>query len=766
MKSIAGISSITSERNPAKGLRGPFFPNSRAQFGIKLGLAGLLAIFIAQWLRLPSPGWSVTTVMFLMLPNYLGGVAEKSVFRVLGTLAGGAAAIFLVGNFFNETVFMLVGSALFIGFCTYFFGGTRYPYAFFLAGLTFLVIVGKSLDNPANVWNVALWRTEEILVGVFSSVLISSVLWPKYARLDFLAIAARHQAHFAAALQELLLRTDDEAPDPPSLETQVHRADALRGDLEKLRGLLLLGSRESVYFKAHLSGYREYLGYQAALLELLFALQNSPAPGGTQLEISLRGPLADVRDALDATWQLLKEEKLDETDIGKIPGLCQKLSASWETMESALQELRDKKITLEASFSEMTAFAGRFALLGKMVRMSGELLELWGKLPRQTDFQRREAAPENRSWKIDRYWIGNAIRGGIITAASLLFCSWVQPPGMAFIPIWAFMFTIVSRAYVATRGDLGVFRNLLRAAAYGLPLCLLVFVISPALVYYPVANLFFFAVLFFLGWYLYPALPGFTYAGCLWLNFVVVLGSFDFQRQLPLLSILDGYIGGILGLAFAAVGQRLLWPLLPQRQFRNDLQSLLAELRQWLHCGVVTKAERAAMALQFAEARRWLEVMCPPGFLASEQEIQKRILMYLRQLARVLFWLPDYAIPLPGNPEYPAQTRFRQELQPHLDALLKSAGEVFERMELELQEPETPSRIAEYRNALSTAHQQFLAAAESSRKNPELLQAPATPAMHLMAWIYELDSLSTLLLKLSEDWIHLDRPRLRNDWTL
>lgn len=702
-----------------------------------------------------------------MLPNYLGGVAEKSIFRVLGTLAGGAAAVFLVGNFFNETVFMLVGSALFIAFCTYFYGGTRYPYAFFLAGVTFLVILGKSLDNPANVWNVALWRTEEILVGVFSSVLVSSVLWPKYARLDFLSIAAGHQARFAAALRETLLRFDSDAAssDPPSPETIIRKAEALRGDLEKLRSLLLLGSRESVYFKAHLAGYREYLGYQAALLELLFALQTTPA-STTRIETSLREPLTDVRDALDAVWRLLQCETPDENDLREIPALCRALHDSWQTMESALQDLRDRKITLEASFSEMTAFAGRFALLRQLVRMSAELLELWGGLPRHADFQHRQATPETGGSKIDRYWIGNGIRGGIITAASLLFCDWVQPPGMVFIPIWAFMFTIVSRAYVATRGDLGVFGNLLRAAVYGLPLCLLVFLVSPALVYYPAANVFFFGVLFFLGWYLYPSLPGFTYAGCLWLNFVVVLGSFNFQRELPLLSILDGYIGGVLGLAFAALGQRLLWPLLPQRQFRNDLQSLLADLRQWIHRPEITKAERAALAMRFGEARRWLEVMGPPGFLPAQQEIQKRILICLRQLARVLFWLPDYTRPLPGNPEYPAQTRFRDELQPHVDELLRCVGEIFARLELELREPETPSLIPGLRNTLSSLHAQLLDAAKRARKNPDLLEAPAAPAMHLLAWIYEIDSLATQLLKLSEDWAELDRPRLRNDWIL
>src|ERR1700693_5649694 len=40
--------------------------------------------------------------------------------------------------------------------------------------------------DPAQAWQIGLDRSEEILVGLMSSLLVTSVLWPRYAREEFL----------------------------------------------------------------------------------------------------------------------------------------------------------------------------------------------------------------------------------------------------------------------------------------------------------------------------------------------------------------------------------------------------------------------------------------------------------------------------------------------------------------------------------------------------------------------------------------------------
>jgi uncharacterized membrane protein YccC len=736
--------------------------NPRGQFGIKMGLAGILAVFIAQWLRLPSPGWSLVTVMILMLPNYLGGVAEKSLFRVLGTLGGACSAVLLMGNFADSGWFILLGSGLFIGFCTYFYGGTRYPYAFFLAGLTFLVVLGKSLDQPGEAWTFALWRTEEILVGVFSSLLVSSILWPRYARRDFLELAAQHQAELVGDLAETLQSLEARNP-PKSMPALSQRAEHLRENVEKLRSLLLLGSRESIYFKAHQVAYRNYLGTQAELLEALFALQTNPPPADALLDTKLRDALANLREVLVSAWEGLGQVRSEE-QAEQLQGAVNHLRQAWNEFSENLQRLREQRVTLEVPYEEMVGFAGRFSLLGELVALSLRAFEQWEQLPKEMDYQRSKVAVA--PVEVDPFWLRNAVRGGLITAASLLFCNWVQPPGMAFIPIWAYMFSITTRGYVATRGDLGAFTNLLRAAVWGLPLALLVFLIAPIMVFYPAANLVFFAALFALGFYLYPSLPGFTYTGCLWLNFLVVVSGFNYERELSLLTILDGYIGGVIGLTFAAFGQRLLWPLLPQREFRRGLTRLLAELREHLMRGRFPGEQRAAVALRLAEIRRWWLVMGPPQYSEEQQATQGQLLIRLRQLARSLALQFERATPLPEHPEAPAQKSFRKQMAPALERLQGAASDVLRQLEAELEAARSATAIGQSAAQLRQALSHFIDSARVARENPELLQGPTASGMHLLAWLYEVEVMGRLLLQLAEDWPQLDRSSLQRDWVL
>jgi Fusaric acid resistance protein family len=55
-----------------------------------------------------------------------------------------------------------------------------------LLGLTTLTVATDGVTDPAQAWQIGLDRSEEILVGIMSSLLVTSVLWPRYAREEFL----------------------------------------------------------------------------------------------------------------------------------------------------------------------------------------------------------------------------------------------------------------------------------------------------------------------------------------------------------------------------------------------------------------------------------------------------------------------------------------------------------------------------------------------------------------------------------------------------
>ena len=83
---------------------------------LKVGLAGVLALFVAEALRLQYPEWSVFTVMTLMMVHYYpGSIALKSLFRFVGTLVGASLGVWLVSDYLSAPVlFFRVTSPLVI----------------------------------------------------------------------------------------------------------------------------------------------------------------------------------------------------------------------------------------------------------------------------------------------------------------------------------------------------------------------------------------------------------------------------------------------------------------------------------------------------------------------------------------------------------------------------------------------------------------------------------------------------------------------------
>jgi uncharacterized membrane protein YccC len=149
-------------------------------FSFKAFLAGLMALAIAFWLDLPRPYWALATVYIASQP-LTGATHSKSFFRVVGTLAGAAMAILLVPNLVNAPPALVLAVALWCGLCLYLSILDRTPrgYAFMLAGYTTTIIGFPAVDAPNEIFDLALSRSEEILVGILCPALTSSLLFPR-----------------------------------------------------------------------------------------------------------------------------------------------------------------------------------------------------------------------------------------------------------------------------------------------------------------------------------------------------------------------------------------------------------------------------------------------------------------------------------------------------------------------------------------------------------------------------------------------------------
>ncbi|TIS11220.1 MAG: FUSC family protein, partial [Mesorhizobium sp.] len=106
-------------------------------FALRTVSAGLIALLAAYALKLDHPQWAMMTV-FIVAQPVAGMVLAKGFYRLLGTLAGGLAAIGITSLFGTNPWLLVTVLALWIGVSTLVSSLLRNPEAYgaALAGYT------------------------------------------------------------------------------------------------------------------------------------------------------------------------------------------------------------------------------------------------------------------------------------------------------------------------------------------------------------------------------------------------------------------------------------------------------------------------------------------------------------------------------------------------------------------------------------------------------------------------------------------------------
>jgi uncharacterized membrane protein YccC len=164
------------------------FSDLRVRYGIKLSLSALLSLYVALVLRLEHPNWAVLTTLVMMISHHVGSTSLKAILRCVGTIAGAFLGVWLVGSYASRPVLFLLFIFIILGIAVYKFGqypSSQVPYAYYLVGLTTLNVATYGIQDPSDVWKIGLNRALEILVGSLSSLVVTSIIWPRYAREEF-----------------------------------------------------------------------------------------------------------------------------------------------------------------------------------------------------------------------------------------------------------------------------------------------------------------------------------------------------------------------------------------------------------------------------------------------------------------------------------------------------------------------------------------------------------------------------------------------------
>ncbi|MFG3696063.1 FUSC family protein [Stutzerimonas stutzeri] len=170
-------------------------------FSAKALIAALLALYIALAIPLDNPYWAMASVYIVSHP-LSGATRSKAIYRALGTLLGAAASVAMLPLFSQQPVMLSLVIALWITALLYLSLLDRSPrsYVFMLAAYTVPLISLATVSHPQDIFDVALARSEEILLGIVCAGLVNAVLFPTRiapvlsARMEMLLEDARQGA--------------------------------------------------------------------------------------------------------------------------------------------------------------------------------------------------------------------------------------------------------------------------------------------------------------------------------------------------------------------------------------------------------------------------------------------------------------------------------------------------------------------------------------------------------------------------------------------
>jgi uncharacterized membrane protein YccC len=232
--------------------------------------------------------------------------------------------------------------------------------------------------------------------------------------------------------------------------------------------------------------------------------------------------------------------------------------------------------------------------------------------------------------EIDWFWVKMGIRGSLAAVIAVLLIEWINPPGAAVVPFMAWILSFQGVLYLRSggTGDLRMIQNGALAACGLILLIVLLLLVMPLLASYAAMNLALFSILFAFG-FLSFKISGIT----MWM-LVALLSTSAFvglnpQEPVPSQTIIDTFVGVIIGIGIGATVARLFWPVLPQRMLRNSLLAIIARRRAMLRGDALSAKTQTELVMLSVEALQAAQQIRMPK--RSEAE-KARILAFVRAL--------------------------------------------------------------------------------------------------------------------------------------
>lgn len=606
------------------------FDRAGAVMGLQMAIGVAAALFFALLLRLEYPTWAVFTVLMLLLAQYVGAVQQKAVFRVAGTVAGGLLGYLATGALQQDPWLYFSVTFVVVAFSVAMFGQSRAPYAFFLSGLTYVVVISNSQHEPSMAWAYALLRIEEVGLGVVVSLVVQNTVFPNYAN-----------RAFREALHEAFAELEEATPLAVAHFDKPHTAagrglSSFPGRGTALRTLLRFGGMESKSFRKEIGRYAELVTKVVRAAGILRSFPRyEPAP--EPYRSALCQLVAESGDLLAKGWSNLQEgQGLAESWKNRAAELDQKIS-------DTLRTLRGSK---EAATIDARGWLGLSAHLLAITDLREVLLDMdrieripAGKTPLSESLDLAPAWPGPE-------WINRGIRSGLACVAALILQNWLKMPGGSLALLCVYTFTALNAQSPDESGDRSAIRYAFVFGIVNASICIALLAATPLMASYAVQNTLLMTWAFLFGYWFHGA-GGITVPlSASFLLLVSILGL-NSQKPVEFIDVVGIFSGMTIGFVLSALAQRLLWPVLPQKSLQDGMQTYLQTLIDSLARGIaeLPLGRRTAQGLFPSKALKLVSAMNGPCFPQDESERMRELILTMQDFAGELDLCPQHLEP-------------------------------------------------------------------------------------------------------------------------
>ena len=691
----------------------PTFGDPAFRYGLKFGIAGVAAVFLALLIRLQEPVWALFTVFVLMIAQYLGAIGEKSVFRVIGTVIGGLIGYLLTGSLQQSPFIYLPLIGIVVGVSTAMFGQSRYPYAFLLCGLTTVVVSANGLANPENSWQYMVWRTEEVVLGILVTMVVQSVFWPRFARVEFLDNLRQGfgdlRECFSAAIA---------AASPEDAESASSRAEKFPERITGLRQLLDFGARESQHFRNRLSTFFELTNCQSRIASAMATLREPLPPDSIyrqRLSEEIRGFSTAISDALGDLEKFGSSPESRRVHRDNIDRAVSRL-------EARLLEMRHEKAFGTIPLKDSMIFSTHVLAYQDIRRHVSRALDLLDSLQRDPLQPSREHEPFLSPWP-PPFWIRTGIKSGIAIVIALIIQDWLNPPGATMFTLGTWVFTAMNATSPGLGGDRRAFHYAIVSIFSLLLLSLVLLAARPLLSSYAVMNSVIFTWLFVWG-YLCFRIRGMTIPMQVSMLCIVGILGLNGQEAISFQQIVDFFFGIALATVLAAVIQRLLWPSLPQWEIRDRLIELADISRQILRDGpeAVPLWQRTRLALIPGEITSRIKYIAPPIYPVSESIQLGELLSHLFKVGYHLSVTSRRLDPILTTQNAKAELEALRAVESQIDAVLTSVSTALQSNRAPaFDRPAFDKTVADFKSSIADLRLRMISAAVAPLQTLEML---------------------------------------------